>query len=115
MRDRSRIKRGGRSWQVQAADSSILQLVDDLQDEGAETASEHFQKDEVKDAIKLCVAALPDQHREPIELYYLRQQSLEDIAESMQITKAAVRGLLFRATQTMRNMMGEFSRWFQKK
>jgi RNA polymerase sigma-70 factor (ECF subfamily) len=113
IRDRSRKKRGGKTWQSQAADSSIAMLINELRDEGAVTGSQEFMKGEAKDAIKLCIAALPDQQREAIELSYLEQKSLDEIADAMAITKDAVRGLHYRAKQAMRSMLGESSRWFR--
>jgi RNA polymerase sigma-70 factor (ECF subfamily) len=111
IRDRSRIKRGGKSWQVSADDSSFLQLFNDIHDEKVETGSERFRRKENKEAIGMCVAALSSEQQTAIDLSYFQQQSLDQIAETMGTTRDAVRGLIYRAKRELRQMMGESSRW----
>ncbi len=115
IRDRSRIKRGGGIWQANANAESVIRLLNDLDDPNAKTASERLAANEAKQAILLCVASLPDAQREAVQRYYLQQQDLAEISQAMGISKEAVRGLLYRAKQSLRNMMGGSSRWFRKK
>ena len=63
----------------------------------------------------LGIAALPDQQRVAVERYCLHEQSLEDVASEMGITKDAVRGLLFRGRKMIRSMMGDSTRWFSRR
>ncbi len=114
-RDRSRIKRGGRVWQANANAESVIRLLNDLNDPNAKTASERLATSEAKQAITLCVASLPDAQREAIDRFYLQQQDLAEISQAMGISKEAVRGLVYRAKQSLRTMMGGSSRWFRKK
>lgn len=57
------------------------------------------------------LAQLPDDQREAVDRYYLRQQSLDEIATAMARTKEAVRGLCFRGRDTLRQLLGHSS-WF---
>ena len=114
-RDRARLKRGGPNWRNAAADGSIRQLARELADKNAETGSDRFLKQEVKDAIRDAIQALPDQQQRIVTAYYLEHQSLEQIAISEELTKDAVRSVLFRAKQTIKELLGNSSRWYSKK
>ncbi len=115
LRDRSRIKRGGGAWRADAPHGSVIRLINDLNDPNAKTASERFAASEAKQAITLCVASLPDAQREAVQRFYLQQQDLAETAQAMGISRDAARGLIYRAKQSLRDMMGGSSRWFRKK
>ncbi len=114
-RDRARLKRGGPNWQSASADSSIQDLAHDIADSGVETGSARMLKREIKVAIRDAIQDLPEQQERVMNQYYLQQQPLEQIAESEQLTKSAVRGLIYRAKLTIKKVLGNSSRWYSKK
>lgn len=115
MRDRGRAKRGGRSWQVVRSESSIRQLVSDLEDEANETGSQRMLREEMKAAIQEAIRQLPELQRDLVEQYYLDQRSLDDIAVQKGMTKSAVRSLLYRAKAAIKQLLGNSSRWYTEK
>ncbi|MEZ6118626.1 MAG: RNA polymerase sigma factor [Pirellulaceae bacterium] len=114
-RDRARLKRGGPNWRNAAADGSIRALARELADQNAETGSDRYLKREVKDAIRDAIQALPDQQQRIVTAYYLDHQSLDQIAAEEELTKGAVRSILFRAKQTIKELLGNSSRWYSQK
>jgi RNA polymerase sigma factor (sigma-70 family) len=66
-------------------------------------------------AIRDAVDALPSDQREVVRLYALEGQSLATTARSIRRSPAAVRGLVHRAKQRLRELMQSSSRWFDKK
>jgi len=115
MRDRRAAKRGGNARQITAADSSMGQLLDDLEDERSETGSDRFATKEVKEAIGDAIQTLPYDQQAVVEKYYLEQEGLDAIAESLDMTKPAVRSLLYRAKISIKKVLGDSSRWYTKK
>ena len=115
MRDRSRKKRGGHVWRVDGEQSSVRRLISDLGEDDGETPSMQLAGKEAAKAIEMCVAALPENQRDAINLYYLQEEQLDEIAEKLDTTKDALRGLIYRARQSIRSMMGSSSIWFTKK
>ncbi len=62
--------------------------------------------------LRVAMAALPDDYREVIERYYLRDQSLAEIAEEMGGTKGSIRATCYRARKRLRQLMGQSSLYF---
>jgi RNA polymerase sigma-70 factor (ECF subfamily) len=113
-----RKKRGGDRHQVTrpatAADSSLADLVALLSDHGS-TPSQCAARDEAIRAIHVGLAGLPTDQRAVVMHRYIEQQSIESTAAAMQRTPGAVRGLLHRAKQSLRDAMGRSARWFAYK
>ena len=65
------------------------------------------------EALQVAITGLPDDQRQAIHLN-LSGLSLDEIAETMNRTEAAVRGLLHRAKRALREAMGRSSKWFSK-
>lgn len=112
-----RKKRGGDRRRVRGAAanrSSVAQLVELMQADQT-TASGRMAKGEAARAIHVGLASLPEAQRKAIELRFLQGNDLQEIAQQMGTTPGAVRGLLYRARQALRDTMGQSSRWFRKK
>ena len=61
--------------------------------------------DEVKGAVDLAIAQLPDKLRVPLVLYYLEQRTQEDIARELAISQPAVSQRLKRAVGALRRRL----------
>jgi len=112
-----RKKRGGDRHRAESPAvnrSSIMQLVDLVQDEET-TASSRLAKGEAGRAIQVGLASLPEAQRKAIELRFLKGDELDQVAKQMNTSPGAVRGLLYRARRSLRETMGRSSRWFHKK
>jgi DNA-directed RNA polymerase specialized sigma24 family protein len=116
LRHRSRRKRGGRHPAIAPVasplKSSVAVLVERLANPRAETGSQSVARDEMVLAIREGLAALPGDQRAAVEACYLQGQDLGATAEELTKTPAAVRGLLHRAKQALRETLGRTSRWF---
>ncbi len=122
LRERGRQKRGGKARRVNgpgngndAWRSSAAQLVALLADDCDESPSKDAVREEIAHAVLESVAELPQDQRQAIAMRYLEQQSLETTTEAMQKTNGATRGLLHRAKRSMRDALGNSSRWFTRK
>lgn len=79
----------------------------------AETTSPSMRvhRGESRARIRTAISELPPDEREVIERHYLQHQTLEQIAQAMDRSKDAIRGLCFRARRRLRDQMGRSS-WF---
>jgi RNA polymerase sigma-70 factor (ECF subfamily) len=75
------------------------------------TASRIVQTKEVIHAVQAAVSQLPENERRAMRLYYLDQESTEAIAAELNITPGAVRALLQRGRQRLRDLLGSSSTW----
>ena len=114
LRALQRKKRGGGRRQVrgrQAGDaSSVAELVELL------SGREHLPdksvaRREAVHAVQVGIAALPDDQREAIRLHILEGRSLAETAAAMNRSPGAVRALVYRAKQDLREIMGSASVW----
>ena len=92
-------------------DSSWAGLVERIASDGS-TPSVKTQRRENARRLRVALAALPDRYREVIERYYLRNQSLAEIAEAMGVTKGSIRSTCYRARKRLRELMGQSSMYF---
>jgi RNA polymerase sigma-70 factor (ECF subfamily) len=110
-----RKKRGGDHRRVQGqADrqaSSVADLADMLS-AGSHTPSRSIARREAVQAVQVAISSLPNDQREAIRLRFLGANSLEETAAAMNRTPDAVRGLIHRAKQALRESMGRSSLWF---
>jgi RNA polymerase sigma-70 factor, ECF subfamily len=93
---------------------SMLDLVAQLSDRGS-TPSGNAAKSEVVQAVRVGLAGLPSAQREALQLHHLDGRSLDETAAEMKRSPGAVRGLLQRARQSLRETLGRSSRWFPRK
>jgi RNA polymerase sigma-70 factor (ECF subfamily) len=91
--------------------SSIAQLVDVLRDQ-RDTPQRTVQQREAVRALHVTMAGLPDSQRAAIRLHHLEGMSVDETASAMDRTQGAVRGLLQRARLSLRQAMGQSSKWF---
>lgn len=63
-------------------------------------------------ALEAQIVGLPEEHRQAVRLSLLQGCSLEETATVLGRSPAAVRGLLHRAKQRLREALGRSSRWF---
>jgi RNA polymerase sigma-70 factor (ECF subfamily) len=94
--------------------SSIAQLVDMLADP-RETPQRAVQRKEAVRALHVTLAGLPDSQRTAVRLHHLDGMTVDETASALDCTKGAVRGLLQRARLSLRDAMGQSSRWFARK
>jgi RNA polymerase sigma-70 factor (ECF subfamily) len=92
----------------------VVDLAELLSDHG-ETPSRPLVRDEIVTAVHVALASLPADQRDAVQLRFLDGKSVEETATALQRTPAAVRGMLYRAKQSMRQVLGRSSRWFGKK
>ena len=110
-------KRGGDRHEIAMpanAQTSMISLLQMLGDGDQSPSSRVATADAIK-ALQVGIAALPEDQLEAIERRVLAGGSLERVAEDMKKTPAAVRSLIHRAKQALRNTMGQSTRWFHRK
>jgi len=111
-------KRGGRMQRVRfgvlGSGSSFGEGVELLADSCA-TPGRSAAGHEAVAAIRNAVDELPPEQREVVRLHALEGQTLAITAQSICRSPAAVRGLVHRAKQRLRELLESSSRWFDKK
>ncbi len=110
----TRKKRGGDFKRVRGAaadqSGSMFDLVEALSDHG-DSPSRVVARDEAVGAIRVGIASLPDDQRQAIRLHVLEGRSLAETAAAMQRTPGAVRALIHRGKQQLRDGLGRASVW----
>jgi RNA polymerase sigma-70 factor (ECF subfamily) len=92
----------------------MLNLVEQLSDHGS-TPSGNAARQEAVRAVQVGLAELPSAQREAVMLHHLDGRSVDETAAAMDRSPGAVRGLLQRARQSLREALGRSSRWFPRK
>jgi RNA polymerase sigma-70 factor (ECF subfamily) len=112
-----RQKRGGDRRQVEGFVSGsagrLVELVELISDHGS-TPGRALARHEATHAIRIGIAALPDDQRQAIRLRYLEGKSIEETAASLGRTAAAVNGLVRRAKDSLRTTLLDSSRWLSR-
>ena len=72
-------------------------------------------RDEAVRAVQVAVSSLPDGQREAVRLRYQEGKPTKAVAEAMQRSEPAVRGLLDRAKERMREILGSASAYFSRR
>jgi len=75
------------------------------------TPSRVVARREAVKALHVAIAALPDQQREAVSLVCLQGLSAKEAVEKMGITESAVRSLVDRGRDNLREAMGSVSTW----
>lgn len=78
----------------------------------ATTPSVVGQRQENVGRIRAALACLPTDQRDVLERHYLQDQSLDQIATALGVTKDSIRGLCYRAKKNLRALMGRCSLYF---
>lgn len=113
-----RQKRGGAFRRVPhtkpTANGSILDVMDQLQADAA-TASQLAARHEALAALQVSIAGLAADQRQAIELHLFRRMTLDETAQAMGRTPAAIRGLVQRGKQHLAEAMGRASAWLSSR
>jgi RNA polymerase sigma-70 factor (ECF subfamily) len=104
-------KRGGQL--TSAGASEWLSLAGSLSGR-SEPPSGPAARREMVAAIHVGMADLPDSQRQAVQLHHLGGNSVEETAARMNRSPGAIKGLLHRARQALRDAMGRSSRWFSR-
>ena len=110
-------KRGGDHRRVTGLPVEGSPFVDDLVEEYAATSatpSREVARREAIQAIQVALADLPEDYRLVVQLRYFDGLSLEETAEAVGKTSGAVRGLLDRAKQKIRESLQSASRYLSR-
>lgn len=91
--------------------SSVRAMVERIAGEST-SPSGRAQRRENFRCLQTAIASLPAEQQEVIRRHYLEDQSLEEIAGSMNRTKDAIRGICYRARKNLRAIMGRSSLYF---
>ncbi len=91
--------------------SSWAAMVERIGGEGS-TPSLKAQREDNARRLRAAVASLPEDYRRVVERYYLFDQSLDEIAQALGMTKGAVRAMCYRAKKRLRELMGRSSMYF---
>jgi RNA polymerase sigma-70 factor (ECF subfamily) len=118
IRKTRRRKRGGGMRRVRAPsnDSSAgAAALVDLVVGHDHTPSSSAARHEAIQAVRAAVAGLPPRQREALSLVYLEGLSSKEAAERMGISDAAVRSLVDRGRDSLREALGTVSKYFSRK
>ena len=99
---------------AQGSSPSVRALIDEVSEDG-KTPSQIAACNERWQALQIAIASLPPDQQQAVRQYCLEQNSLEEVAASMQRTPASVRSLVHRAKQALREHMGRMSTWFSRR
>jgi RNA polymerase sigma-70 factor (ECF subfamily) len=112
-----RQKRGGDWRQVEGfvggSAGRLVELVELISDHGS-TPGRALTRHEATHAIRIGIAALPEDQRQAIRLRYLEGKSVEETSAMLGRTAAAVNGLVRRAKEALRSTLLESSRWMSR-
>lgn len=100
---------------AQSDSARILSRLEKSATDPDDTPSKKLARKEAIEAIRLRVAALPENQRVAIQLHFLEGKSIEATAAEMECSLGAVRGLVFRAKKSLHDALGRSSRWFSGK
>lgn len=93
------------------ADSSISNQIErNVVSDGPGTGTKAM-RGEMRGAFHVALATLPANYREVVELRYIQDLPLEEVATRLGITEGAARGLCHRARQALREAIGRLSRF----
>jgi RNA polymerase sigma-70 factor (ECF subfamily) len=110
-----RLKRGGAArrahFQASSAEDSLDTIWDWVCPE-SQPPERTVRRQEARHAIQVCLSELPPAQREAVVAHYFQHLSTAEIAARMQRTPGAVRELLRRARENLRELMGSASAWF---
>ena len=95
-----------------AGDSSGMRAMVDRIAGDSTSPSGRVQRRESLRCMQVAMDSLPAEQQEVIRRHYLEDQSLEQIADAMNRTKDAIRGICYRARKNLRAIMGRSSLYF---
>lgn len=116
IKEHDRQKRGGEMNRVENSphDSCMTPLLEWIAGEDPHPSSV-AARSEALHALQVALAGLETDQREAVRLRLLEGRSLEETAAELGRTPDAVRGLVHRAKQKLRDAMGRASQWLSAK
>jgi RNA polymerase sigma factor (sigma-70 family) len=112
-----RKKRGGGRGVARAGSTSdhgsVLELASIVCDRG-DSPSRAAVRGEAIQAIQVGLSSLPEEQREAIRRRFVERQDYAAAGKAMGRSADAVRSLVYRGKQSLRDFMGRSSRWFSK-
>jgi RNA polymerase sigma-70 factor (ECF subfamily) len=113
-----RKKRGGNQHQLSVADvaktSTVANLIDLVYQDSKSPFKSVVRRDRER-AIRIAVAGLPPDQRDVIGARFFEGKTVGEIAQTTDRTDGAVRGLIHRAKEKLREVMGRSSRWLSSR
>jgi RNA polymerase sigma-70 factor (ECF subfamily) len=82
------------------------QTFHEIVDAGAPCPSANLHETERHGAVRRLLSALPDHHRMAITLRFMEGMGYEEVAETMGVSRGALRGILARAMKSLRKGIG---------
>ena len=82
------------------------QTFQEIADDGVPCPSANLHETERHGAVHRLLNALPDHHRMAITLRFMEGMDYEEVAETMGVSRGALRGILARAMKTLRKGVG---------
>lgn len=76
----------------------------------AENPEERLQRVDQRAFVERCIEMLAPKYRETLTLIYVNGQSLEEVAQALNVTYGTAKVRLFRARQMLRGLMNEHER-----
>jgi RNA polymerase sigma-70 factor (ECF subfamily) len=115
LRRHKRKRRGGDRQQVAAHSStdSVLNLFDALC--GDATPSRRVSRNEALSCMHVALAELPEDYRQAVRLRFLEDKSYKEVAEAMGRSEGAVHGLITRAKDRLRDLLGRASAYLSSR
>ena len=96
----------------QSFQSSVHALVDRLVVPQDRTPSQNLASDEAVKAVHIGLAELPVDQRTAMQLRYIEQKTVDEVAGEMDKSPGAIRGLVHRAKGSLKVALGRSTRWF---
>lgn len=112
-----RKKRGGDFQRVETAAAASRSRVDFVQllSAGISTPSRRFAVGEAGAVLQAALACLPEDQRTAVRMQYFEGRSVNDIAERLDRSPAAVRGLVRRAMDALRGDLEQSAIWLSRR
>lgn len=115
VRRAKRKKRGGEHKRVVGTgESTCIKDILELLSGREETPSRIVARGEASVALQLALRSLPDDQQRAFQLRYSEGRSIDETARAMSKTPGAIRGLLERSKQNMREILGRMSLYISK-
>ena len=112
-----RKKRGGEFQRVESAAGASKSRVDFVQmlSAGVSTPSRRFAVGEAGAVLQAALACLPEDQRTAVRMQYFEGSSVNEIAERLDRSPAAIRGLVRRAMDALRGDLEQSAIWLSRK
>jgi RNA polymerase sigma-70 factor (ECF subfamily) len=104
--DRSRLQRRVQEVALENPERPVPEMAS-----SDDSAEETLQETEISATLEKLIAALPPKLREPLILSTVEEMSPREVAETLEISEAAVRSRVFRARQMLKEKLAQKKSW----